>query len=169
MAYTPIPTGSIRVGDPITKELWDLLRSNFEDHEERLTVLGGGSGKISLFNTDIKIGSNASGILTGVLYYEVLQSCIITEGAIRLFTKSPATTGSLTVDIKKNTSTNPSGFNSIFSVAPTISMAAADYSRNAGTINPAMQTLNVGDILRVDITALPAGLQRFMLLLIGEF
>lgn len=168
MAYVTIDPDTIKVGDPIKKELLDLLKDNLDDHETRLQTLSGGSGKISLFNEDFIIG--VGGSLTGVLYYEVIQDCIITEGAIQLFAKTPATTGSLTVDVKKNTTTNPSGFNSVFSSAPTINVAtAADYDRATGTINPAAQALVVGDILKVDITSLPDGLPAFRLDLIGEF
>lgn len=170
MAFVPIDLNTIKVGDPIKKELLDLLKNNFDDHESRLQTLAGGSGKISLINQDFFINANASGFLTGTFFVEVIQQCIITEGSIQLFAKSPATTGSLTIDIKKNTTTNPSGFNTIFSTQPTLNLAvAADYSKNAGIINPAAQALAVGNILRVDITGLPSALKKFRVNLIGEF
>lgn len=168
MAYVPIDPNTIKVGDPIKKELLDLLKANFDDHEARLQILSGGSGKISIFNEDIILG--VGGELTAVLFYEVIQSCVVVEGAIQLFEKAPATTGNLTVDVKKNTTTNPTGFNSIFTTPPTLNIAtAADYQRAVGTINPAAQVLNVGDILRIDITSLPVGLRAFRTVLLGEF
>jgi hypothetical protein len=170
MAYIPIDLSTIKVGDPIKKELLDLVRNNFEDHESRIQIIAGGSGKIALINEDAYVLANASGLLTGCFYVEVIQACIITEGSIQLFAKANATSGTLTVDVKKNTTTNPSGFNSVFSTPPTLNLAVvADYSKNAGIINPAAQALAVGDILRVDITALPTALKRFRINLIGEF
>jgi len=170
MAFVTINSTNIEVGKPLKKELFDLIKDNFDDHEARILTLGSGSGKISLINTDIRIGSTDDQFLTGAFHYEVIQDCIITEGAIQLFERSPATTGNLIVDVKKNTTTNPSGFNSVFTSAPTINVAtAADYDRATGTINPSVQALTVGDIIRVDITGLPAGLQRFRVVLIGEF
>lgn len=170
MAYSTISNSDIEVGKPIKKELFDLIKSNLDDHETRLLALSGGSGKLSLINTDIDIGSNASGLLTGAFYIEVIQDCIATEGAIQFFAKSPATTGNLTVDIKKNTSTNPTGFTSLFTSAPTLSASSdPDFTRATGTINASTQVLNIGDILRVDVTSLPVGLQKFRLVLIGEF
>lgn len=170
MAYSPIDLSTIKVGDPIKKELLDKIRNNFQDHEERIQIIAGGSGKISLINEDAYVLSNASGQLTGCFFVEVIQACIITEGSIQLFAKGSATSGSLTVDVKKNTTTNPSGFNTIFSTPPTLNMAvAADYSKNAGIVNPAAQALAVGDILRVDILGLPSALKRFRINLIGEF
>jgi hypothetical protein len=88
---------------------------------------------------------------------------------LQLFAKSPATAGSLTIDIKKNTTTNPTGFVSLLSISPTISMASADYTRVIGTINPASQSLSVGDILKLDIISLPVGLQKFRVVLKGTF
>jgi len=170
MAYTTINNTDIEVGKPIKKELFDRIKSNFDDHETRLLALSGGSGKLSLINHDIVIGSNASGLLAGAIYIEVVQDCIATEGAIQFFAKSPASSGSLTVDIKKNTSTNPTGFTSLFTSAPTLNAASApDFTRATGTINPSTQVLNIGDILRVDVTSLPVGLQKFRVVLIGEF
>jgi len=170
MPYTTIDPATIEVGDPIVKDLFDLIKDDLDDHEVRITVLSAGSGKISLINTDIRIGSTDDSFLTGALHFEVIQACIITEGAIQLFERAPATTGSLTVDVKKNTTTNPSGFNSVFTSAPTLNVAtAADYDRATGTINPAAQALAVGDIIKVDITSLPAGLQRFRVVLVGVF
>lgn len=170
MAFVTINPTTIEVGDAITADLFALIKANEDDLDSRVTTLAAGSGTVSLINTDIRIGSNDDQFLTGALHYEVLQACIVTQGAIQLFEKSPATTGSLTVDVKKNTTTNPSGFNSLFTSAPTINVAtAADYDRATGTVNPSTQSLNVGDILRVDITGLPTGLQRFRVVLVGAY
>lgn len=165
MAFTSINSSNIQVGDPVTKDLWDLIKSNFDDHESRLTSLSGGSGVVTFFNDDIIINNPNDKI-----YVEVFQDCIITEAAIQLFTKAPATTGSITIDIKKNTSTNPTGFTSIFSTLPTINIATAtDYQRSIGTINPAAQSVTTGIILRFEITSMPVGLQKIRFVLKGAF
>ena len=168
MAYVPIDPDTIKVGDPITKELWDRIKNNFDDIDTRLNTAISGSGKIALMNEDILVGSN--GITTTTLTYEVIQDCIITEGAIQLFSKNGVSSGSLTIDVKKNSSTNPAGFNSVFSVQPTLNMASAtDYQRSAGVIDPAAQSLAIGTILKLDIISLPVGIPRFRVNLIGEF
>lgn len=168
MAYVTIPSTSIEVGDALKKELFDLIKDNLDDHETRIQTLSGGSGKISVFNDDILIGGNA--LLTGVVYYEAIQPFNVIEVSIQIFEKPPATTGSLTVDVKKNTDTNDANFTTILTTQPTINIATdPDYTRDTGVINTGAQTLNTGDILRVDITALPTGLQRFRVVVIGEF
>lgn len=169
MSFVTINSASIEVGDALKAELFTQIKDNFDDHETRIQSLAAGTAKVSLINEDIYVGSTASALLTGVYYYEVLQACTVVEGSIQLFTKSPATSGSLVVDIKKNTTTDPSGFTSLFSSAPTIDVASvSDYGRRTGTINTSYQSLSVGDILRVDVTGLPSGLQKFRVTLIGE-
>lgn len=168
MAFTTINPANIEVGDPITADLLTLIKTNFDDHETRILAASTSTAKISLINTDISIGSTASALNIGCMYVEVLNNCTVTEGSLQLFLKSPATAGSITIDIKKNTSTNPTGFNSVFTVLPTFNIAtASDYQKVTGTINPTYQNLVTGDILRLDITSIPVGLQKFKVVLMG--
>ena len=168
MAYVTINSATISPGEPVTSDLFNLIKSDLDDHEARLVTLASGSGKIDIINEDFLLA--VGGNLTGALYYVAIQNCIVTEGAVRIFAKSPATTGSLTVDVRKNTSTDPSGFNTIFTSAPTINVAvAADHTRATGTISPSSQAVSIGDVLRVDVTSLPTGLPSFRLELFGEF
>lgn len=168
MAYVTIDPDSIEVGDPLKKELFDLIKDNFDDHETRIQTLSGGSGKISVFNDEIYIGGSAQ--TTGVLYFEAYQPFNVVEVSIQIFEKSPATSGYLTVDAKKNTDTNDANFTTILTTPPTINIATdPDYTRETAVINTGAQTLDTGDILRIDITALPVGLQRFRVVVIGEY
>ncbi|MEY3786535.1 MAG: hypothetical protein RLZ75_740 [Pseudomonadota bacterium] len=169
MAYTTIDPTVIEVGDPVTADLLTQVKTNFDDHETRILAASISSSKISLINADISIGSTATSLTTGCLYVEVLNACVITEGSLQLFLKSPATTGSITIDVKKNTTTNPTGFNSVFITMPTLNIAiSSDYQKTTGTMNPTYQSLIAGDILRLDIISIPAGLQKFKVVLIGE-
>lgn len=168
MAYVTIPSTSIEVGDALKKELFDLIKENFDDHEARILAFGGGSATISVFNDDVNIGANP--LTTGIVYYEAIRPINIIEVAIQIFQKSPATTGTLSVDVKKNSDTNDANFTTILTTQPEIDIATdPDYTRTTATINTGAQTLNTGDLLRVDITALPIGLQRFRLVVIGEY
>lgn len=169
MAFNEILANEIDVGDAIKKELWDKVKDNFTDLNSRLDDVEGAGARVSLFNTAVRLGSYDNSFLLGDIDVEVIQDCVISEGAIQIYEKSPATTGNLVVDIKKNTTTNPSGFNSVFTSPPAINVAvASDYTRATGTLNPTYQTLTKGDILRVEITSIPTGLQKFRLVLFGE-
>lgn len=165
MPFITIDPATIEIGDPITKDLWDKVKDNFDSLQSQVTSLSSGSGTVSFFNDDVILNNPNEKI-----FVEVLQDCIITEGAIQLFLKAPATTGSITIDIKKNSSTNPSGFTSIFSTLPTLNIATAtDYQRQSGIVNPSAQTVTVGTILRFEVTSYPVGLQKIRLVLKGAF
>ena len=43
MAFVPITTTIIEAGDPVTQDLWNTTRLNFDDHEARIVSLEGGS------------------------------------------------------------------------------------------------------------------------------
>lgn len=162
MAFTPISSSAIQPGDPITSDLFTKIKSNFDDHESRINTLSVGSAAIDLINEDFHIGEGITSSITGALFIESLNACNIVEIAIQLFNKDNASSGSLTVDVKKNTSTNPSGFTSVLSVLPTLNLATAtNYQRQTGTINSSNQSLANGNILRIDITSIPAGLRSF--------
>ena len=170
MPFITIDPATIEVGKPNKKELWDRIKDNFDDHELRLQAFSGGSGIAPLINETVNVGSTASSLLTGIIYFEVIQECIATSLAIQFFDKSPATTGLLTVDVKKNTSTNPAGFASIMTSPASLNAATdANYTRKTGTINTGVQFLPVGTIVRIDVTSLPVGLQNFRVVLTGSF
>lgn len=170
MPYQTIDPNIIKVGDPITKEILNLLKNNLDDHEERLSTLAGGSGKIVFFNDLVVVNSYRPSDLLGAAFFEVPQSCIITEFAIQIFAKGAVTTGALQVDLKKNNSTNPTGFNSVFSAPATVNFATdLDFARKNAVINAAQQSLVAGDILRLDILNLQSGIDKFKIFGIGEF
>lgn len=169
MAFTSINSASIDVGDPLKKDLFDLIKANEDDLDSRVTALATGAVKVKLIDERIIIGSTITTAQTAIYDIEVIQNCTIIEGAIQIYTKAPSTTGSLTIDVKVNTSTNPTGFNSIFTVLPTLNIATcSDYQRATGTINGTYQNLVVGDILRLDLTSIPANFQSFRVVIIGQ-
>lgn len=170
MAYQTINPNNIKVGDPVTKDILNLIKANFDDHEERLSTLAGGSGKIVFFNDLVVVNTYRPNDLLGTAFFEVPQSCIVTEFAIQIFAKGAVTTGTLQVDLKKNNSTNPTGFNSVFSTPATVNFATdADFARKNAVINAAQQSLVAGDILRLDVLNLQKGIEKFKIFGIGEF
>ena len=168
MAY--VAPVAVTVGDAIKKERFDLYDANFADHEARLLSLASGSGTIELFNDEILIGSTATTFLSSIKDIEIMQACSVVEVALRIYTKSPATTGSITIDLKKNTTTNPTGFTSVLTTLPTLNIAAcSDYQRTVGVINTSAQACAVGDILRLSISSLPVGLQKILVTIKGVY
>lgn len=48
MAYSEIPSSDIEVGKPVKKSLWQKIRDNFIDHENRIAALSAGANKIQV-------------------------------------------------------------------------------------------------------------------------
>lgn len=167
MAYTAITSTEVQVGQAITESLLGKVKDNFADHETRISGFSSGSKKVEVFNLDIQLGVRASTV-TGILYYESIQDMTLQEAAIQIYDKGTIATGSLTIDVKKNTTPNNTGMTSVFTSAPTTNFATnANYARATGTFNATYQSILKGDILRLDITSLPVGLGAFRVILIG--
>jgi hypothetical protein len=119
---------------------------------------------VEIFNSDILNGSGASSA-TGIAYYTAPVDLALGSIRLEIFDKGSATTGNLTIDVKKNTSADPTGMVSILSLSPSISMSEADYFSAIGSFSST--TVNKYDVLRLDITSIPAGLGKFRVLLVG--
>jgi hypothetical protein len=92
----------------------------------------------------------------------------LVEATVQIFNKNGISSGTLAIDIKRNSTPDNTGMVSVFSVQPSLNYAAVfDYAKGAGTFNT-NQTVVKGQILRLDITSLPVGVGYFRFTLIGE-
>lgn len=124
----------------------------------------GGASQITVFDTVILNASNSTS-LTGVDLFTATKNFTLSMVEIQIFTKGSITSGTLTVDIKKS-STLGGTFTSVLSTQPSINFATAtDYQKATGVISTASVSAN--DILRLDVTSLPAGLGRIKVLVYG--
>lgn len=92
----------------------------------------------------------------GYLHYKIPKNMYFNQCSVQIFEKNGISSGSLTIDIKYNTTPNDTGMTSIFSSTPSINFAtASDYAEVNGTIS----TTGVlsGGYLRLDITSVPSG------------
>ena len=156
MAFTPINSASIEVGDALKKEIFDLVKSNFDDHETRINSVESSANKIDIFKFLLLNGSSFS-TATGIAYYRAEDDFTITKGAIQIFEKGTLT-GAVEIDIKKSTTNmDNASFTSIFTTKPKITYAsAADYDESSNQVlNGAMTSILSGDYLRLDITITP--------------
>lgn len=156
------------VGDALKVDDWANVKGNFDDHESRITSNEAQASKIIAFDFDVALGSN-SDTYTGFAYYKAIQSFTITTIEIQIFNKGVITSGSLEIDIKKNSSPDDTGMTSVMSSLPSIDFATdPDYSVSIGTLSVTEQDVAVDEFLRFDITSLPVGLGAFRLLVYGE-
>jgi hypothetical protein len=165
--FTTIPSSLINVGKAVKKEIFTLIKGNLDDHETRLNNLEVSSGRQVIFNG--LISPAAIGIFEGVAYYTVTAPLTITEATIQIFEKD-GLTGNLEIDIQGSTSTDPSGFSSIFSTKPKIEYpAVSDFNKSSnGVISGG--SFDIGDVIRFDITEMPSGglIDKFIINVFGE-
>ena len=125
---------------------------------------GGGGTKIEVFNTMV-VNSTGASTLTGVAYFKAPQNLTINQVVLQIFEKGSITTGSLTLDLKKNTTPDSVGMASVFTTLPTINFAtASNYATDSGVLASPASTLNSGEWVRIDLTSIPTGLGKFYIM-----
>ena len=116
---------------------------------------GGGGSPLEIFSEVVQVVAPTVSS-QGISYFISPGSSTISFVKLMVWDKNGVTTGNLTIDIKKNTSPNPTGMTSIFSVLPTLNFAtASNYDSNAGTISTS--AISINDVLRLDVTSIPSG------------
>jgi hypothetical protein len=116
---------------------------------------GGGGGAVEIFNNFITLGSSAA-TLTGVNYFRAPSALTISSVVVQLWLKNGVSAGTLSVDIKKNTTPSNTGMTSIFSAQPSFDFSSdPDYSTSSGTLSTS--SVAAGEWLRLDATSIPSG------------
>jgi hypothetical protein len=171
MAFSTIISTTIQVGKAIKKELFDLIKGNFDDHETRINSLETGAAVKNIFEFLVFNASSAS-TLTGLYYYEAIQDFTLTDGFIRIF-ETGALTGTLEVDIEVSTTDlDDTSFSSVFTTAPEIDFAtASDYDASTNQVfNPTKVDIVKGNFLRINVLSMPTNgvLGKFFVYAYGE-
>jgi hypothetical protein len=167
MAFVTIDPNTIKVGDPITRDLWLKLKNNFDDHELRINSLATSGGTVFIFNGDVSfVGFNIS--YPNIFYYKARQDFSVNDFRVQLFDKQGITSGNLVLDLQKSIDTNNANFSTILTTSLSINFAsAADYSVSVGSINSSLNDILTDQVLRVKITNIPTGFSGSILLSIG--
>ena len=157
MAFVTIDPNKIKIGDPITKDLWDLLKSNLDDLDSRITSLSSASIVVSLLNGDVSfVGYSA--LKPVISTHKILQDFSVNDFRVQLFSKLGITTGSLTLRLEKSTNTNDANFATILTSDLVFNFATdADYTERVGSINSLLNSVTTGNVLRIKVISIPAG------------
>lgn len=167
MAFNPIDINTIKVGDPITRDLWVLLKNNFDDHELRINSLSTTGGTVFIFNGDVSF-VNYSSLRPNIFYYTARQDFSINDFRVRLFTKGGITSGNLTLRLEKSNDPNDANFATILTTDITFNFATdADYLEKVAVINPSQNDITTGQIIRVKVIGIPSGFTGKILMSIG--
>lgn len=158
------------VGDPVTATDFNLIKTNFDDHESRLSLVETAAGNIEVFNAVIH-NAAAFTTLTGFIFWKAKYSFTLTTAEVGIFTKG-ALTGTLEIDIKKSNSRDFTAAPSIFTTKPSITYASAsDYDDSTNAVfDNTLKNMTNGQWLRFDITQMPTGgtLSKLSIVLKGE-
>jgi hypothetical protein len=156
----PLASPSL-TGTPTTPDIAPLDSSsqiaNTKYVDDAVSVaVSGGSSPMEVFNHTVKVNGSAYSTVTGLNYFTSPSAKTISHVKLRIWTKNAVVTGSMTIDIKKNTTPDDVCMTSIFSSLPTINFATAvDFDSNGGTVSGG--SISIGDVLRLDITSIPSG------------
>jgi hypothetical protein len=169
MAFTTISNTLIQVGKALKREIFTTVKDNFDDHESRINNVESFGNRVEIYNNEILLGSSFS-TLTGLGYFKATSDFTLSSCEIQIFETGSISTGTLEIDIKKNTSPDNTGMASVFSIRPSIDFSgASDFDVSSNQVfNPASDDIEIGDFLRLDVTSLPVGLAKFRLILYGE-
>lgn len=168
MAFTSISSAIISVGRAIRKELWQLTKDNFDDHESRLGSLETAGSLIQIFDETV-YSASASSSLTGLLYYRAKQAIKIVRVQVQIFEKGSITSGTLSLDCKKG-STLGASFATILTTQASIAFATdPDYTSDDAVINSSLNSLAIDEFIRIDVTSLPTiPLTKMRIIVYGE-
>lgn len=172
MAFTSFSAAALAVGKSLKKELWDLVKSNFDDHESRILSVEVASSLITIFDETVYNGSSNAASFTNLLLYKATVPITITRVQLQIFEKGAITSGLLTLDCKKSSTLNQAGFATILTTQASIDFATdPDFTEDNAVINGALNDLAVDDFLKVDITGLPSAaipLSQFRIVVYGD-
>jgi hypothetical protein len=170
VAFQVINSNEIEVGDPIKAELFSKIKNSLDDLNSRTTAVEVGSASIDVFDFTV-LNASASSTFTGMAYYRAKQNFTLTGCEIQIFEKG-SLTGTLEVDVKKNSTPDDTGMSSVFTTKPSLVWASiSDYAVSTNQVFDATKiAITSGTILRFDITSMPGSgvLGKFRIQLYGE-
>lgn len=169
MAFDTINSNQIEIGDPVTKELWDKVKGNFDDHETRISQLETVGQKVIVFDFPL-LNTIQAGSLTGLTLWRSPFNFTLTEARIVVYDIN-GNSGTLELDVKKLISPSLNTFSSVFTTKPSVSFpTVANYTQSSNAVfDNALKDIITNDYLRLDITSLPSGiLSKCHIYLIGE-
>lgn len=169
MPFSSIPSGSIDIGDPVKKELFDLIKNNEDNLDTRLQVVEAFGAGIDVFNFDLRNATNFT-TLSNLYRKYITKDQTINECFIQIYAAG-SLVGTVEIDVLRATSLNGT-YTSVFTTKPSIDVGViADYGVSTNAVfSVSQQALNVGDILKLNITSMPTGgtLSQLKIILTSE-
>lgn len=151
MPFTAITDEEVGTGQSVQSTTGTKIKNNFDDHEARLADLEGGASTtyppaIFSMGGHYDIGGARDNVLKSVTNFPV------TILGVRLYINTAGSTGTTEVDVKFKRGSG--SYTSILLTKPSVASSAGDDAISTnGVVNPTYQTLEAGDIIRIDLSS----------------
>lgn len=155
MAFLAIDPALVEPGDPVTAELMDLVRTNFDDHESRITATE------AAFANTIPLTFEVWGKYSAVAAPNLdVASLVIpfdlTIVGCLIYNRQAGTSGTLEIDLRSGTAGG--AFTTVFTTRPSLAFGTGDEAISSNAIIDATNAdALAGQILKLDITSVQEG------------
>ena len=163
MAFTTITTGEIASGEPLKNSTMTKVKDNLDDLDARVTNLD-----LTIAQPPIILAVN--GTYTNYVVNGILKTTLnfnLTVTGVFLLVDTAGSSGTTQIDLKFSRA--GAAYVSMLSTLPAItyqggndSISSTGAYSTAAVVNPTYETLQAGDILRLDITSVQTAGRNFM-------
>lgn len=149
MAFTALTAADLAVGKPTKKELWDLIKSNFDDHETRILATEAATAEIDpIVYYVIGKYTQLATPKTGLMYYRAPYALTLTGAVLMIYEDGGS--GTLEVDVQKKSGVG--AFATVFSTKPSVASGSGDFTTSSNAVL-SVTSVAQNDILRLDLTS----------------
>lgn len=156
MPFTSISSGEVAPGAPLTSNLGNKIKENFDDLHGRVTTLeNAGAGQLPPIVFSLQ--GNYSGLTVPRLEMGVYPvNANIKILGVFLIVHTAGSSGSTEINVRKKSGSNPPV--SLFNTRPSVASSAGNFAVSTnGVLNLSHTNLNAGDLLIFDLTAKQGG------------
>jgi len=165
--YISINENVIKIGDPITKDILDRIKENFDNHEFRINSLATTSVSVPILNGDVSF-YGFSFLEPDIFNFKARQDISINDFRVQLFSKQGITSGSLVLRLEKSIDTNNANFSTILNSDLSFNFSTEpDYLEKVASINASLNNITTGQVLRIKVIGIPFGFTGKILVSIG--
>lgn len=155
MAFNTLDPTQFEVGRPVRKELWQTVKDNEDDHNNRLNALETVASRVPIFNfpvTTLAQLSNATSI--GVLsLYRANQNLSLVQGQLEVI--RAGVSGVTTMDVLVGNDVD--SLVSVFSVKPQLDFSEGDNARSVNQIF-SLSSVNEGQLIALTFDTIQIGM-----------
>jgi len=154
MVFTAIDPNDIEVGDPVTAELLDLIRTNFDDIDSRVTTNAAAAANAFPIRFELLgLYGNLATPSTGLMYHRLNFGITLTGAIIMIYDAGSG--GTTEIDIERS-ATGGGAYASVFSTQPSVASGGGDFATSSNAVI-STSSFVAGDIFRFDLTSSQTG------------